>query len=87
MSTEHALPLLLKQLRLPIFSQHWQEVSEMAQKGHWTYPKFSSELAEQELSVRVQNKIQRICNKICVYYSHQQQHLCKNFRLHAVNIS
>jgi DNA replication protein DnaC len=59
MSSEHALPLLLKQLRLPTMYRHWEEMVITAQDQHWTYAKFMSELAELELTVRVQNRIQR----------------------------
>jgi DNA replication protein DnaC len=59
MSTEHALPLLLRQLRLPTISRHWNVLSEKAQEQHWSYGKFLSELAELELTAREQNRIQR----------------------------
>jgi DNA replication protein DnaC len=59
MSSEHALPLILKQLRLPTMSHHWEELSEQAIEQHWSYGRFLSELGEIELNTRAQNKIQR----------------------------
>lgn len=54
-----ALPLILKQLRLPMINRHWEEYAEIAQSKHWTYPDYLSVLAELEMAERLQKRMKR----------------------------
>jgi DNA replication protein DnaC len=54
-----SLPLLLKQLGLPMMYAHWEEQDAIAQKNHWTYPLYLAALSELEVASRQQKRIQR----------------------------
>ena len=59
MPNEQSLPIILKELKLPSITRHWEAFSQTAQKENWTYPRYLSELAELEMVTRVQNRIKR----------------------------
>lgn len=59
MAHEMTLPLLLKQLGLPMMLNHWEEKSATAIEEHWAYPKFLSQLCEIEVAARYQKRVQR----------------------------
>lgn len=54
-----ALPILLKELRLPTMGKHWEPIIQEAEKDSWSYAKFLTRLCEHEVEVRAQKKIQR----------------------------
>jgi DNA replication protein DnaC len=53
------LPLLLKQLGLPMMYRHYEEKAEEASEKHWTYTDYLSALSNLEVSSRRQKRIQR----------------------------
>lgn len=53
------LPLLLKQLGLPMMYQHFEITSEQAMQEHWSYTDYLSVLSELEVSSRRQKRIAR----------------------------
>lgn len=53
------LPLLLKQLGLPIMYQHFEAKAEEAMQEHWTYTDYLSVLSDLEVSSRRQKRIAR----------------------------
>jgi DNA replication protein DnaC len=53
------LPLLLKQLGLPMMYRHFEEKAEKAMEEHWTYTDYLSVLSHLEVSSRRQKRIQR----------------------------
>lgn len=53
------LPLLLKQLGLPMMYQHFEAKACEAMQEHWTYPDYLSVLSELEMSSRRQKRIMR----------------------------
>lgn len=53
------LPLLLKQLGLPMMYRHYEAKAEEAAQSHWTYTDYLSALSNLELSSRRQRRIQR----------------------------
>lgn len=53
------LPLLLKQLGLPMMYQHYETKAHEAEQAHWTYMDYLSVLSNLELSSRRQKRIQR----------------------------
>lgn len=59
MSHEMTLPLLLKQLGLPMMLSHWEEKSQLALEERWSYARFLSHLCEAEVAARYQKRIQR----------------------------
>jgi DNA replication protein DnaC len=59
MSNVATLPLLLKQLRLPVMLAHYEEQAEVAQKTHATYPEYLMKLSNMEAANRQQNRIAR----------------------------
>jgi len=59
MSNEQSLPLILKELKLPVINQHWKAFADAAQEESWTYSKYLSELTELEMVARVQKRIKR----------------------------
>ena len=56
---EATLPLLLKQLNLSTFYQHWQSMAMDASEQGWTHGEYLKYLAEKEVAVRKQRRIQR----------------------------
>jgi len=59
MSNSASLPSLLKQLRLGTMQDQWEEISQRAEAGHWTYARFLATLCERELISREQRRIQQ----------------------------
>jgi DNA replication protein DnaC len=53
------LPLLLKQLGLPMMYRHYEAKAEEAAQEHWTYTDYLSVLSDLEVSSRRQKRIQR----------------------------
>lgn len=53
------LPLLLKQLGLPMMYRHYEAKAEEASQQHWTYADYLSALSHLEVSSRRQKRIQR----------------------------
>ncbi|MCE3238141.1 MAG: IstB domain protein ATP-binding protein [Gammaproteobacteria bacterium] len=53
------LPLLLKQLGLPMMYRHYEEKAEEAAEKHWSYTDYLSALSHLEVSSRRQKRIQR----------------------------
>ena len=56
---EATLPLLLKQLGLTTFYQHWEPLSADAIEKGWSHSQYLKNLAEKEVAVRKQRRIQR----------------------------
>ncbi len=54
-----ALPLLLKELRLPAFGHYYQDYQDQAGEHNWSYSQYLSALCEQEVARRFQS---RVCN-------------------------
>jgi DNA replication protein DnaC len=54
-----SLPLLLKQLGLPMMYNHWEEQDVIGQENHWTYPQYLAALSELEVASRYQKRMQR----------------------------
>ena len=52
-----ALPMMLKELRLPTFGQHYQDYQEQATEQSWGYSQYLSKLCEQEVARRYQTRI------------------------------
>lgn len=50
------LDTYLKQLRLPVFLQHYRKLAEEAAGTHWSYDQFLLALAEQEIAQRETNQ-------------------------------
>ncbi len=59
MSNIASLPLLLKQLGLPMMYQHYEEKANEAAEAGWTYQNYLSVLSDLEVSSRRQKRIQR----------------------------
>jgi hypothetical protein len=57
------LPLLLKQLGLPMMYRHYEAKAEEAMQENWTYTDYLSALSNLELSSRRQKLIQRHIKK------------------------
>lgn len=53
------LPLLLKQLGLPMMYSHYEAKAQEAMEAHWTYTDYLSALSDIELASRRQKRIQR----------------------------
>ncbi len=51
------LQLMLKELRLPTFSQNLETFQHQATESTWSYTEFLSKLCEQELAHRFQTRI------------------------------
>lgn len=52
------IELLLKQLRLPAFVQHYQSVWKEAAEQGWSHPQYLTELCEKEVADRYQRRVQ-----------------------------
>ena len=52
-----ALPMMLKELRLPAFGQHYRDYQEQAIEQSWGYGQFLAKLCEQEVARRYQTRI------------------------------
>lgn len=53
------LPIQLKKLHLSIIRSSWEEVAQLAEQLHWTYPQYLATLCDRELASREQQRIQR----------------------------
>ena len=52
-----ALPLMLKELRLPAFGQYYKDYQDRASEHAWSYSQYLSVLCEQEVAQRFQSRI------------------------------
>ena len=52
-----ALPMMLKELRLPAFGQHYEAYQEQAAEQAWGYGKYLSRLCENEIARRFETRI------------------------------
>ena len=52
-----ALPMMLKELRLPAFGQHYEDYQGQAIDQSWGYSQYLSKLCEQEVARRFQTRI------------------------------
>ncbi len=52
-----ALPMMLKELRLPSFAEHYQDYQAQATEQSWGYSQYLSKLCEQEVARRYQTRI------------------------------
>lgn len=52
-----ALPMMLKELRLPSFGQHYQDYQAQATEQSWGYSQYLSRLCEQEVARRFQTRV------------------------------
>ena len=52
-----ALPLMLKELRLPTFGQYYRKYQEQATENAWSYSQYLAALCEQEVAQRFQSRI------------------------------
>ena len=55
-----ALPVMLKELRLPAFGQHYPDYQEQAIAQSWGYSQFLAKLCEQEVAQRYQIPVKSI---------------------------
>ncbi len=58
-----ALPLLLKELRLPTISRIWQEFAEQAKIKNWSVEKYLQVLCEHEVAERQSRKLSKWMNE------------------------
>lgn len=63
MSNEFTLPLLLKQLGLPMMLTHWKEHMDKAIDHRWSHAGYLASLCELEVAARYQKRIQRHTNE------------------------
>ncbi|MBK6958121.1 MAG: ATP-binding protein [Nitrosomonas sp.] len=52
-----SLPLMLKELRLPAFGQHYRHFQDQAAEHAWGYSQYLAALCEQEVAQRFQSRI------------------------------
>lgn len=52
-----ALPMMLKELRLPAFGRHYEDYQDQAIDQSWGYSQYLSKLCEQEVAQRFQTRI------------------------------
>ena len=52
-----ALPIMLKELRLPAFEQHYEDYQAQAVEQSWGYNQYLAKLCEQEVARRFQTRI------------------------------
>ena len=52
-----ALPIMLKELRLPAFEQHYEDYQTQAVEQSWGYNQYLAKLCEQEVARRFQTRI------------------------------
>jgi DNA replication protein DnaC len=55
-----SLSLLLRTLKLPSFTEHWEEISSKAEREGWTFGQFLHHLAEIEITERHRRRIERL---------------------------
>lgn len=58
-----ALPILLKELRLPTMGHLWKSTVQDAEEKGWSYPKFLTTLCDYEVESRNQKRIQTFLKK------------------------
>jgi DNA replication protein DnaC len=58
--TDPTLPMLLRQLKLPSFEQHQEELGRKAERDGWRHQEYLRHLAEMELGERRGRRIQRL---------------------------
>lgn len=54
-----SLKMMLRTLKLPSFSQQWEEVAAQAEKEGWTFERFLHHLSEREIEDRKRRKVER----------------------------
>lgn len=59
MQTVAKLPIMLKELKLPAFSQNWQSKIDEASDGNWGYDDYLANLAEIEVQSKASKRIAR----------------------------
>lgn len=52
-----SLPIMLRQLRLPAFNEHYQRSAELATEKAWDYGHYLSHLCEQEIARRYESRV------------------------------
>ena len=52
-----SLPIMLRQLRLPAFTDHHQQAAEMGTEKAWEYSQYLSHLCEQEIARRYESRV------------------------------
>jgi len=62
-TASQSLDMMLRQLRLPSFVVHHQEVTQQAEQQGWTFSHFLQHLAEVELEDREQRRTKRLLKK------------------------
>jgi DNA replication protein DnaC len=55
-----SLAMLLRTLKLPSFTEHWEEVASKAEREGWTCGQFLHHLAELEIAERRRRRIERL---------------------------
>jgi DNA replication protein DnaC len=55
-----SLSILLRTLKLPSFTEHWEEISSKAEREGWTFGQFLHHLAELEITERHRRRIERL---------------------------
>ena len=66
MAREESLPLLLKQLALPMMLQYWEASEQQAQEKQWSYAQYLAHLAEMEANGRYQKRVTRYTKASCL---------------------
>lgn len=59
MPNKATLPLLLKQLGLPMMLRRWEELAETAQQEQWDHATYLAHLCEEEIANRYQKRVAR----------------------------
>lgn len=54
---DESLPVMLRQLRLPAFSEHHQHIAELATEKAWDYSHYLAQLCEQEIARRYESRV------------------------------
>ena len=54
---DESLPIMLRQLRLPAFSEHHRRIGEKATENAWDYGRYLSYLCEQEIARRYESRV------------------------------
>lgn len=57
---QQSLSILLRTLKLPSFTEHWESLASQAQREGWTFGQFLHHLAELEISERHRRRIERL---------------------------
>ena len=59
MANVASLPIMLKELKLAGFTQHWEDLAQKALDEQWLPQQYLAELCAQETSVRCHRRLQR----------------------------